>query len=334
MNAKTVVFSIAIAAAACGPVFAEQPQTRVKLATLAPRGSSIHQILQAMGEKWRDAPGGGAALTIYTDGTMGGEAEAVRRMRVNQVQAGMLSVAGLAQIDRAVTALQYMPMVFRSTGEVEFVRRRLRPMLDKRLEEKGCVALFWADAGWVRFFSKKRVIHPDDLKKLKMFALASDVNQIDLMKSAGFQPVPLEYTDTLTGLQTGLIESVPTIPFYALAGQLYLPAPYMLEINYAPLNGALVIARKSWEALPPITRAAMRQAAEEAGDKIQEQSRKEMHESVIAMQKRGLKVDSLTPEVEAEWRTVFEGVYPKLRGNLVPAEMYDEVQRLLTEYRK
>jgi TRAP-type transport system periplasmic protein len=334
MNAKSVVFNIAIAAAACGVAFAEQPQTRVKLATLAPRGSSIHQILQAMGEKWRDAPGGGAALTIYTDGTMGGEAEAVRRMRVNQVQAGMLSVAGLAQIDRAVTALQFMPMVFRSTSEVEYVRHRLRPMLDKRMEEKGFVALFWADAGWVRFFSKKPVIRPDDLKKLKMFALSSDVNQIDLMKSVGFQPVPLEYTDTLTGLQTGLIESVPTIPFYALAGQLYLPASYMLEINYVPLTGGLVVSRNAWEALPPMTRAVMRQAAEEAGAKIQEQSRKEMHESVAAMKKRGLKVDQVTPEVEAEWRALFEAVYPKLRGNLVPADMYDEVQRLLKEYRK
>ena len=51
--------------------------------------------------------------------------------------------------------------------------------------------------------------------------------------------MPLEYTDTLTGLQTGLIEAVPTTPFYALAGQFYLPASYMLELNYAPLGAPL-----------------------------------------------------------------------------------------------
>ena len=154
------------------------------------------------------------------------------------------------------------------------------------------------------------------------------------MKSVGFQPVPLEYTDTLTGLQTGLIEIVPTIPFYALAGQLYLAAPYMLEINYAPLTGALVMTRKAWDALPPVTREAMRRAAEEAGKKIRRQSRKEMDESVTAMKKRGLKVNQMTPKVEAEWQALFDGVYPKLRGNLVPADMFDEVQRLLREYRE
>jgi len=334
MKTTKTVTKFALVIAVCVQAFgAEQPR-RVKLATLVPRGSSIHQILQAMGEKWRQAPGAGAALTIYTDGTMGGEAEAVRRMRIDQVQAGLLSVAGLAQIDRSVTAMQYMPMVFRSLDEVDYVRESLRPMLDKRLEEKGFVALFWGDAGWVRFFSTKPVTRPGELKKLKTFALSSDVGQIDLMKSVGFQPVPLEYTDTLTGLQTGLIEDVPTIPFYALAGQLYLPCPYMLEINYVPLVGGLVVTRKVWDTLPAITREVMRQAAEEAGKKIRDQSRKEMEESVAAMKKRGLKVSAITPVVEAEWRALFEGVYPKLRGNLVPADMFDEVQRLLREYRK
>jgi TRAP-type transport system periplasmic protein len=167
-----------------------------------------------------------------------------------------------------------------------------------------------------------------------MFASASDVGQVDLMKASGFQPVALEYTDTLTALQTGLIEAVPTIPFFALAGQFYVPAPYMLELNYVPLTGALVMTRKAWDALPEATREAMRQAAEEAGKKVREQSRKEMTESVAAMQKRGLKVNQLTPEATAEWQALFDGVYPKLRGNLVPADVFDEVQRLLREYRK
>ncbi len=334
MKTTNVFPILAIAIAACGTASAQESARRVKLATLAPRGSSIHQILQAMGEKWRQAPGGGANLTIYPDGTMGGEAEVVRRMRVDQVQASLLTVAGLAQIDQSVTALQYMPMVFRSLDEVDYVRERLRPLIDKRLEEQRMVALFWGDAGWVRFFSTKPVTRPDDAKKLKMFVLSSGVSQIDLMKSAGFHAVPLEYTDTFTGLQTGLIELVPTIPFYALAGQFYQSAPYMLEINYVPLTGGLVMTRKAWDALPAATREAMRQAADEAGKKVREQSRKEMVESVAAMQKRGLKVNTMTPAVEAEWRSLFESVYPRLRGSMVPADMFDEVQRLLREYRK
>src|ERR1035437_7514325 len=83
---------------------------KVRLGTLAPKGSSYTKHLQVMGEKWRQAPGGGALLTIYPDGTMGSEADMVRRMRLGQLQAGMLTAVGLGEIEPAVTGLQYMPM--------------------------------------------------------------------------------------------------------------------------------------------------------------------------------------------------------------------------------
>jgi TRAP-type C4-dicarboxylate transport system substrate-binding protein len=71
-------------------------QVRMRMGTLAPKGTSYHRLLQAMGEEWRHAPGGGVNLTLYTDGTMGGEADMVRRMRIGQLQAAMLTVPGLA----------------------------------------------------------------------------------------------------------------------------------------------------------------------------------------------------------------------------------------------
>src|SRR5882724_5253342 len=91
---------------------------RIRMATLAPKGSPPHQALLAMGEKWRQAPGGGAALTVYTDGSMGDEPDMVRRIRVGQLHAGTLTVQGLSEIDDAVTALQNIPMMFRSFDEI------------------------------------------------------------------------------------------------------------------------------------------------------------------------------------------------------------------------
>ena len=119
-----------------GRVAAADTAAKIKLATLAPKGTSFHQILQSMGEKWRQSPGGGVALTIYTDGTMGGEADMVRRMRAGQIQAGMLSVGGLAEIEDSVRALQNMPMMFRSLDEVDYVRQKLQPMLEKKFLDK------------------------------------------------------------------------------------------------------------------------------------------------------------------------------------------------------
>ena len=109
-----------------------QAPARIRMATLAPKGTSVHQALLAMGEKWRQAPGGGAALTVYTDGSMGDEPDMVRRMRVGQLHAGTLTVQGLSDIDESVTALQNIPMLFQSFEEIDYVRGKLTPIVEKR----------------------------------------------------------------------------------------------------------------------------------------------------------------------------------------------------------
>jgi len=306
---------------------------KVRLATLAPKDSSFHQSLKAMAAKWLKAPGGGVELTVYTDGTMGGEADMVRRMRIGQLQAAMLTAGGLAEIDPAVAGLEKMPLIYRTLEEAVYVREKLAPQLEQRFAAKGFHLLGWADAGWVRFFTKRPAVQPADFKKLKIFTWAGDKDHIELMQSEGYRPVPLEYTDTLTGLQTGLIDAVPTTPYYALAGQFFTAVPHMVELNWAPLAGGTVITKKAWDAIPPEGRPVVAEAALEAAAQIQARSRAEGDEAVEAMIKRGLTVHKLSPEEEMKWRELGEQLAPKIRGKMVPADIFDEVQRLLKEYR-
>jgi TRAP-type transport system periplasmic protein len=315
------------------PALALAQSVQIRLATLAPRGTSLHKTLLAMGQKWRQAPCGGVRLIIYPDGTLGSEADMVNRMRIGQIQAAMLSIAGLSKIDDSVKALQNMPFMFRSLDEVAYVTSKLRPELDRRFLAKGFVVLFWGDVGWVRFFSKQPVARPEDLKKLKLFTWAGDPQQPELMKRLGFHPVSLEANDILMGLQTGMIDAVPTAPLIALAGQFYGPAPYMLQINYAPLVGGTVITRKAWDSICPDARKLLLAAAAEAGREVTRRNHQESDEAVQAMEKRGLKVHTLSPADTAAWNKLAEQVKPEVRGRLVPADMFDKVQQLLIEYR-
>ena len=306
---------------------------KIRLGALAPRGTAWHRVLLEMGEKWRTAEGAGAEFIVYGGGSQGGEADMVRRMRVGQLNAAMLSVIGLTEIDPSVSALQKMPLVFRSWDELDYVREKLRPVLAKRFQEAGFVVLCWGDAGWVRFFSKTPAVHPDDFRRLKIFTWAGDAPQADIMKSLGYHPVVLEVSDILPGLQTGMINMVPTAPFWALALQFYPHAPYMLELDWAPIVGAVIVTRKSWDAMSGNGRDALAKAGAEAGVELRALSRREHQDSVAAMEKRGLKIQRLTPELEAEWRHAAEQMYPLVRGKMVPADFFDEVQRLLAEYR-
>jgi len=333
MNAPRKPFlTFALLVAAPGLVSAAQHT--IKLTTLAPRDSSYHRSLLKMGQAWKAASGGAVDLIVYPGGIQGGEAAMVKRMRINQVQAGLLTAVGLSDIEPGVAGLQDLPMMFRDLDEVEHVGGQLKPILEKRLHAKGFTVLFWGDTGWVHYFSNRPILRPSDLKAMKLFTWAGSTEQVDLMKSLGFHPVPLETADILPGLQTGLFNAVPMPPSIALATQIYTEARHMLGLNWAPLVGALVVTTRSWAGMPSGAQAEMLNLAREAGNEIKLASRREADDAVRTMQEKwGLTVHKVTPEVEAEWRTLVESVYPKIRGTLVPADIFDEVRRVLQEYR-
>lgn len=325
----------AILAVLCAMAFAPSvsAQTRIRLATLIPSGTSYHHSLEEMAQKWKQASNGSISVTIYADGTMGSEDEIVRRMRVGQLQAALLTVSGISEIDPSVGALQKMPLVYHSLDEAAYVRAKLAPDLNRRLADKGFVVLFWADGGWVRLFSKEPGEFPQDFKKMKVFVTAGDVSLSELYKSIGFNPVLLEWSDALISLQTGMIDALPTVPLHALTNQFYLSTHHMLELNWLPLVGALIVSKKTWDGLPPAERDAMLKSAADCSQQFQVLGQKEAQESIASMQKRGLQVQPVSREAQQAWERFSESIYPKIRGNIVPADVFDDVMQVLRDYR-
>lgn len=306
---------------------------QLRIGTLAPKNSLYHRQLMEVGESWRTAQGGNAKYLVYPDGSQGGETDMVRRMRIGQLQGGLLSVVGLREIEPTIAALQNMPLMFRSWEEVDYVREKMRPGMERKFLDKGFVVLAWGDAGWVRFFSKEPAVRPDDFRKMKFFAWGSEVEQQEIMKSLGYTPVPLETGDILPAIQTGMINAVPSTPYFALATQIYTTAGNMLDLNWAPIVGALVITKKAWDELSPEGQAAVREAGAKAGMQMRAKARQEVDEAVEAMKKRGLSVNKPNAEQMKEWNELADKLYPRIRGKMVPADTFDEVVGHLKAFR-
>ena len=313
------------------PATAADKQFRI--GTLVPKNSLYHRQLMDVGETWRGAQGGSAKYLIYTDGSQGGEAEMVRRMRIGQLQGALISVVGLREIEPTIAALQTMPLLFRSWEELDYVREKMRAAMERKFFDKGFVVLGWGDGGWVRFFSKEPALRPDDYKKMKFFVWGSEPEQQSIMKSLGYTPVPLETTDILPSIQTGMINVVPSTPYFALASQIFESAPNMLEINWAPMVGALLVTKKAWDDMSPPAQEAVRTASEKAAVQIRAKARQEVDEAVAAMKKRGLVINRPTLEQMREWNELADRLYPRIRGSMVPADTFDEVMNHLKVYR-
>ena len=305
----------------------------LRIGTLAPKNSLYYRQLVEVAETWKNSTGGNAKYTVYADGSQGGETELARRMRIGQLQGALLSVVGLNEIEPSISALQSLPLLFKSWDEVDYVREKMRPAMEKKFLDKGFIVLAWGDAGWVRFFSKEAAFKPDDYKKMKFFSWGGEPEQQEIMKSLGYTPVPLETSDILPSIQTGMISVVPSTPYFAMASQIYNTANNMLEINWAPVVGALVITKKAWDEMSPSTQEAVRTAGEKAGEQLRTKARLEVEEAVEAMKKRGLIVNKPNAEQMKEWNNLALSLYPKIRGTMVPAETFDEVFKHLNAYR-
>jgi TRAP-type C4-dicarboxylate transport system substrate-binding protein len=107
----------------------------------------------------------------------------------------------------------------------------------------------------------------------------------------------------------------------------------MMDIKFAPVVGATIITKKAWDSIDPSLRPTLLKLALETGAEFTPQIRKLETDAIDAMVKNGLQIQKLTPQAEQEWQQTAEKFYPKIRGTIVPADLFDEVKRLVMEYR-
>lgn len=322
----------ALALAFAAATLASAQNVVITMGTMAPTDSPWHRVLKQMGEDWKKESGGKVTLRILAGGTLGDERAMVQKMRVGVIQGMAISGVGLPEIDPGVMCLQ-IPLLVESYEELDDLRDKLAPTLEKRIEERGFVVLNWGDAGWIHFFTKQPARTLDDLRKLKLYTTAGDSGMENLMKSVGFRPVPLAGTDILPSLQTGIIDAFDVPPLFALSEQSFALANNMIDIPYAPLVGATVVAKKAWDKIPADLKPKLLAAAEAAGAKFRSEIRKLSDDAIVEMKKRGLQVVVTTPAEREAWRKESEAMWPKLRGPIVPPDLYDLAIKLRNDRR-
>ena len=331
MTLRTLWTVALLATAVCANTARAETIT-IKLATLAPDGSSWHEALKDLAARWSKASSGRVQLKIYAGGVAGDETSVTSKMRIGQFGAALITAHGLISISEYVRAFS-LPRAIRSYDELEFALDRLAPELRRRLADKGFVAIEFADAGMVRLFVPEPTTDVDRVRRFKLFTWAGETAGPKLWARAGFNVVPLASTEVMTGLQTGLIDAIPTTPTIALASQWYASLPVLIDMPIAPLVGAIVFTRGSWERIPPELRPTLEEEARSTVLRMREDNRRLEREAIEAMRKRGMQVLVPTAGELERWNALAEEANRGARGDYLPAEAYDDLQRVLAAYR-
>ena len=299
----------------------------VKMATLAPEGTDWHGMLIEMGQEWKNATKGKVKLRIYPGGILGDERDMVRKMRIGQIHAAGMTAEGLSEIVSEFSGY-FVPLVYQDTKDVQAVTNALLPELESKLESKGVKLLYLGQLTYAYWFSTRPIKTPSDLKKSKFFTWAGDFKWEKVYKNAGYNPIPLATTDILSGLQTGLINTIPMPPIYALAQQTFGIANHMLNMKWGVLMAGIVVDLKTWNRIPKKYHDELIQITHSIQNKYQNINSNAEKQAIDAMKEYGLVIHEINADEMGMWQSEVDRVSKYLRGNIIPENIYDNVIRL------
>ncbi|MDR3304082.1 MAG: TRAP transporter substrate-binding protein DctP [Treponema sp.] len=312
------------------PAFAQRKLT-IKLASLVPENTPWGDALNRMAREWATISNGEVELIVYHNGVAGSEADALRKLKMNQIQAAMLSSFGLNTITPGIMTLSW-PFLIRNNAELDTVLNALKPELERRISDQKFFPLAWSKVGWVRFFSKSPVLTPADLKSLKLGSDESDPALIDAFKSMGYRMVPVAMTQVLIALGGGMIDAMYQSPVMMAGTQAFGVAKHMTAINVAPFMGCIVLNQTSWNRVPDQYRAALLQSAKRMEADLSV-SVLELERSVIEIMRRnGLIVHDLDAAQQQLWYDDVGRITPHA-GGAFDRDLYQRIERIVRAQR-
>ena len=267
----------------------------LKIATLAPDGTSWMKEMRAAAETLTTASGGRVRLKFYPGGVMGNDATVLRKIQIGQLHGGAVTVLALARI-YPDSQLYGLPMLFRSYAEVDYVRARMDPTILAGLDRHNLVAFGLAEGGFAYLMSQGPVRRLEDLRAEKVWAPEGDTITRTLFDVAGVAPVVLPLADVYTGLQTGLITAVGISPAGAIALQWHAKTQYLTDVPVYYTAGALVLDKRSFARLSAEDQELTRRTLTEVFQRLDRASRRDDEAARAALKSHGIRFVTPGPD--------------------------------------
>lgn len=306
----------------------------IKMGSLFPEGSSWDNTLKKMALEWKEISGGRVKLKIYPGGIAGTEGDMVRKMRIGQLDAAVMTNMGMTEIVSDCLILS-LPFLVQSEEELDFVMEELIPNFNEDFRDKGFEVMVWSKSGWVNFFSNEVVNNPDDLRKTRVAVSPDNPEMMEAFKALDFKVIPIGMNDTLMGLQSGMIDSFYSIPMAAAAYQWFAFAKNMNPLPMAPVIGGIVLSERAWRKIPARYHEDLKAAMEEVAHEFYTETEKLNQEGMRVMKENDLKVMTPSSQDAQAWKDLFKDGYPMIvgPGKGIDEDLYNDIKLKIEEFR-
>jgi len=283
----------------------------IKIATLSPEGTFWMKQMRVGAKQIKQKTQGRVKIKFYPGGVMGNDENVLRKIRIGQLHGASVTINTLAQSTPDIT-LYGLPYLFSSLDDAAEIRKTTDPMLTAAIEKNGFANFGFAQGGFSYLMSKQPIRSLDDLRQRKSWIPDKSEVGLSVYRYIGVTPISLPLSDVLTGLQTGLINTIVTSPIGAIALQWHTHVQYVTDqpINY--LAAMLVIDKKIFKKLSETDQAIVREVMQEVYRKIDQQNRVDNIAAREALVNQGVTFIQLTEEEKKEWEKIDDFVIKEM----------------------
>ena len=306
---------------------------RLKIATLAPAGTTWMNEMQAGARIIKERTEGRVRLKFYPGGVMGNDQSVHRKIKIGQLHGGAFTPGGLAQVNSSIQALG-LPMMFKSYDEIDYVRRRMDPVIKEEMESSGFVLLGISEGGFVRILSKKPMQDLESIRGSKVWVPEGDrIGQI-VFKALGISPVSLPISDVFTGLQTGLIETVAVNPTAAIAFQWHTSTSFMTEFPISYLIGVIAIQKKVFSQLTTADQEIVREEIGKVFSRLDMLNRSDNQAAKEALKNQGISFVTPGPGEIERWKSISDRAIDQMvETGVISEQIVGQVRGYLQSFR-
>jgi TRAP-type C4-dicarboxylate transport system substrate-binding protein len=327
--------SVLLLAAALVALPGSVPTTRaeeavtLRIASLAPAGSSWMKVLNAWKSTLEKETEGRLKLRFYPGGSQGDERDFVRKMRVGQLDGGVVTMTGMSMLVRPMVIL-VLPDFLDTYEKLDRVREKMADTFEKMFVDEGFLMVAWGDAGKTRLFSVDKIEKPSDIKSMRPWMWKDDLVFIEFYDVIGANGVRLGVPEVYPGLQTKMVDVVTSSALTAVALQWYTRVNYMTGHNSAIIAGGMVMRKEKIDGLQPDLQEAFLRSAERVEVLLNKSIRHDDQKAYEVIMKKGI-IATDTSKYRAEWNVAAKQVRDRMTGRVFSKSLLDAVQAAAAE---
>ena len=304
------------------PSRAEEGYT-LRIASLAPAGSSWMKILNAWNKTLQEKTDGKLKMRFYPGGSQGDERDFVRKMRVGQLDGGVVTMTGMSMLVPAMNVLT-IPGFLNTYEKLDRVRGKMAPEFEAMFGKENMRLVGWGDAGKTRLFSVEPIKSPNQIKAMRPWVWKDDPIFVEFYQVIGANAVRLGVPEVYPALQTRMVDVISSSALTAVALQWYTRVKYMTAHNSAIIAGGTVMRKDKYDELSPELKEAFDSTAVRAHELLNKTIRKDDEKAYQVVLKRGI-VPVEAGDAKADWDAAHKKVRDNLTGRMFSKSLLNAV---------